>query len=186
MADLDFVVNLFSRRYYVETAYFAAINAIKTPTAMAHMLAGVGCCGCAEPLADLQKLFEGSVVTNQQLGDEIRISPNTALYYEGFFHLLQAFRMDPLIKAPSQIHEVLEDVINNLAYISRRELYAPPNSRKKYTFRIASVAAACLIQRLINSNKDLPGVMPTVLDQAANIIAIELTLTGGDSYFFKT
>jgi hypothetical protein len=185
MECLDYVVQLLFRGCFTEAMYFSILSVMKAPTASAHMLAGVSCCGGVVPLGQSQKLLEGvNDGTVYKEKSELPVSTDTALYYEGFFHLLQTFRIDPSIRAPIKLIKVFDDIADNLAYISRRELHVQPANRKRYTLRLASVAAAILIRRLTGSKRELPGVMPTLIDYATEIINTELNRTGGDAVFF--
>ena len=187
MIDLDFISYLLSQRYFAEAAYFGGMMSVKAPSALAHMLAGVGCCGCAEPLATAQRLLEGVPVPDEEVGTGgLLISPITHLPYEGFFHLLQALRLDPSIKSPAKLREVFDSVADDLAYVSRRELEPGPDRRRRYTLREASVSAAVLLRRLTGSDRDLPGVASPRLERAMEIIDAELGLTGGDAAFFSS
>src|SRR5512146_2358032 len=109
MNDLELIAHLLSRRCFAEAAYLGAVSALRTPTALAHIYAGVGCCGCAEPLAIAQRLLEGAP-THAEVDAGLRVSPETELPYEGFFHLVQALRLDPAIKAPENLREVFDSV----------------------------------------------------------------------------
>jgi len=184
MNETDYISYLLSQRYFPEAAYFASILSLQTPTASAHMLAGAASSGCAEPLAKAQKLLEGIDVPDEELGTGgLRVSPITLLPYEGFFHLLQALRLDPSLTAPANLREVFDSIAEDLAYISRRELELPPDQSKRYSLRIASVAAALLLRRLTRNTSELPGVMAATVTLAREIIDAELSRTGGDAAF---
>jgi hypothetical protein len=149
------------------------------------MLAGVGCCGCVEPLAIGQRLLEGVPVADEKLGmGSLLISPATELPYEGFFHLIEAVRLDPSIQAPENLRQVFDSVADDLAYASRRELHRPPGQRRRYTLQQASLSAAVLLRRLAASDRDLPGVVPPRLEGATAIVEEELGRSGGDATFF--
>lgn len=184
MMDLDSIAHLLSERCFTEVAYFATLEALQRPSAEAHLLAGAACCGCAQALAVSQRLLEGAPLESDAETAGLRISPATDLPYEGFFHLIQALRIDPSIKTPENLRQVCDAVADDLAYVSRRELHTPPGKRKRYTLRLASVAAAILLRRLTESSRDLPGVMSPTLETAAEIIEAELSRTGGDAAFF--
>jgi hypothetical protein len=185
MVDLELVAHLLSRRCFAEAAYFGALSALKSPRAEAHMLAGVGCCGCAEPLAMAQRLLEDVPVHNEEVGAGVlRISPATELPYEGFFHLIEAVRLDPAIKAPRSLREVFDAVADDLAYVSRREIHRPPGKRRRYSHGIACVSAAVLLRRLTSNDRELPGVASPSLEGAMEIIDAELGRSGGDATFF--
>jgi hypothetical protein len=187
MTEIDYISNLLSQRYFPEAAYFASLLSLQNPTATLHMLAGAACCGCAEPLAKAQKLLDGVDVPDEELGTGgLRVAPITLLPYEGFFHLLQALRMDPSIKAPTNLHVVFDSIADDLSYFSRRELELPPDQRKRYSLRMASVVAALLLRRLTGSTRELPQVMPATITLATEIIDAELSQAGGDAAFFET
>jgi hypothetical protein len=181
---VDSMVYLLSQRCFAEAAYFGAVQAMKKPSAQAHLFAGLGCCGCAEALAIAQRLLEGAPVPDEIGAGGLRISPATRLIYEGFFHLLEALRLDPSIKVPGELRELADGVADDLAYVSRREMHMPPDKRKRYSLRQASVAAAVLIRRLTESSRELPRVMATTVEDATEIIDTELGRTGGDATFF--
>jgi hypothetical protein len=186
MTEIDYLSHLLSQRYFPEAAYFAVVLSLRNPSAPAHMLAGAACCGCCEPLAKAQKLLDGVEVPDEELGTgALRVSPITLLPYEGFFHLLQALRMDPSITAPANLREVFDSVADDLSYVSRRELELPPDQHKRYSLRMASVAAALLLRRFTGSTRELPGVMPTTITLATEIIDAELSQAGGDAAFLE-
>jgi len=162
----------------------AAVSAIKAHSAVAHMLAGVACCGCAEPLAIGQRALEGASAPHEENASEPRTCPATDLLYEGFFHLIEAVRLDSSIEAPAALRDQFDAIADDLAYVSRRELHAPADRRKRYSLRIASVAAAVLLRRLTRTAKELPGVMEPLRDSAVQIIEVELSRTGGDAMFY--
>jgi hypothetical protein len=184
MVDRDAIVYLLSRRCFAEAAYFGVVAALKAPTAEAHMLAGAGCCGCVEPLANAQRLLEGIPVAEEKLGvDGLLVSPASALPYEGFFHLIESLRLDPRITAPEELRAVFDDVADDLAFFSRRELHQPPEQRGRYTARAASLGAAVLLRRMARSGRELPGVASPSLAHATQIIDAELGQRGGDAAF---
>jgi hypothetical protein len=185
MGDLQFIAQLLSRRRFLEAAYFGAVSALKSPSPEAHLFTGVGCCGCVEPLAIGQRLLEGVPVPDEQLGTGfLAISPATELPYEGFFHLIEAVRLQPGIQAPGDLRPVFDAVADDLAYFSRRELHRPPDHRRRYTLRLASLSAALLLRRLTGSGSDLPGVASPVLEGAMKVIEEELGRSGGDATFY--
>lgn len=183
--DLDLVAHLLSRHCFAEVAYFATMASMKSPTALSHMLAGVGCCGCSEPLAIAQRLLEGAPVSGDVGPGGLRVSPATTLPYEGFFHLIEAIRREPSIVAPRDLREVFDAVADDMAYVSRRELHAAPDERRRYTLRLASVSAAVMLRRMTGSDRELPGLVSSTLDVAKEIIDAELGRTGGDAKFFR-
>lgn len=184
MDDLASIAALLSQRCFMDVAYFGVVHAMKSPSAEAHMLAGVGCCGCVEPLAIAQRLVEGVAVRDEDLASSMPpVSPATELPYEGFFHLIEAIRRDPAIAAPPSLCEVFDAVADDLAYFSRRELHRPPDRRKRYTLREASLCAAVLLRRLARTDRALPGAAPTALDIARSVIEQELRCGGGDAKF---
>lgn len=186
MDILEYIGHLLSRRCFTEAAYFGAVSALNSSTAEAHLLAGVGCCGCVEPLAIGQRLLEGVPVSDEQIGmNVLLISPATELPYEGFFHLIEAVRLDPAIKAPENLREVFDAVADDLAYFSRRELHRPPDKSKRHTLMGASLSAAVMLRRLTKSDRKLPGVLSSRLDGAIEIINEELVRSGGDATFFE-
>lgn len=185
MDELLFIANLLSRRCFVETAYFGVLRALKSPTAEAHLLAGVGCCGCIEPLATGQRLLEGVPVPDEKIEmGALLISPATELPYEGFFHLIEAVRLDPAIKAPGNLREIFDSVADDLAFFSRRELHRPPDQRRRHTLQDASLSAAVMLRRLTACDRKLPGVASLNLDIAREIIDKELDRSGSDAMFF--
>lgn len=183
MNDLESLAHLLSRRCFVEAAYFGTVSTLKSPTALAHMFAGVGCCGCVEPLAMAQRLLEDAPVRDE-VGVGLCISPVTELPYEGFFHLIQAVRLDPTIKAPENLRSVFDAVADDLAYVSRREFHRPPDKRRHYTLRAASLSAALLLRQLTGSDQELPGVMLPTIEVSKEIIDTELGRSGGDATLF--
>lgn len=185
MDDLESIAHLLSRRCFVEAAYFGAVSALRTPTALAHMFAGVGCCGCAEPLAIAQRLLEDAPVRDE-VDAGLRISPATELPYEGFFHLIQAVRLHPAIKAPESLREVFDAVADDLAFVSRRELHRAPDKRRRYSHRVACLSAAVLLRRLTSNDRELPGVASPELEGAMEIIDEELGRSGGDATFIHS
>jgi len=111
------------------------------------------------------------------------VSPATELPYEGFLHLIEAIRRDPAITAPSSLREVFDAVADDLAYVSRRELHRPPDQRRRYTLREASLAAAVLLRRLTRSERALPGVASITLERVSVIIEQDLGRAGSDATF---
>jgi hypothetical protein len=184
MDDLDSIAYLLSRRCFAEAAYFGAMHALKQPSAQAHLFAGLGCGGCAEPLAVAQRSLEDAPVPREIGAGGLTVSPATNLIYEGFFHLIEALRLDPSIKVSAELREVADYVADDLAYVSRRELHTAPDKRRRYSLRLASVAAAVLIRRLTESDRELPGVLSATLEVAAEAIEAELGRRGGDAAFF--
>jgi hypothetical protein len=185
MNDMEWMIHLLVRRCFVEAAYFGVVRALKTPSAEAHMLAGVGCCGCASPLAIGQRLLEGDSIPDEATGGSgLIISPATELPYEGFFHLLEAIRMNPDIQAPESLGEVFDAVADDLAYVSRREIHRPPDKARRYSHKLACLSAAVLLRRLTGTNRTLPGVGSTTLDCTMEIIEGELEQRGGDAIFY--
>jgi hypothetical protein len=181
MSDLPSIAVLLSRRCFIEAMYFGTIAALRLPSAEAHMFAGIGCCGCAEPLAIGQRLLDGM---EEVRASGLIVSPATELPYEGFFHLIEAVRLNPAIKAPENLREVIDAVADDLAYISRRELHRPPDKRRRYTLQDASVSAAMLLRRLTGSDSKLPGVALQRQEVASKIVERELTGNGGDATFY--
>ncbi len=186
MIDPEHISLLLSQRYFAEAAYFGTVSALQRPAALAHMLAGVACCGCAEPLAIAQKVLEGAPGPDDAGLGGLRVSPATVLPYEGFFHLLHALRLDRSIKAPVNLRELFDAVADDLAYASRRELHGSTDKPRRYSVRAASVAAAVLLRRLTGSDRELPGVAAPTLEIATEIIDTELGRTDGDAAFFNT
>jgi hypothetical protein len=173
--DPTAIEHLLARRYFAEAAYYAGVLATASPSARTHMLAGAGCCGCAEPLAGAQRLLDGDPDPH---GDEgaggLRVSPATELPYEGIRHLIAAHSLDPALRAPERLHEVLDGVADDLAYVSRREIHRPPDARRRYSHGVACVAAALLLRRLTGSERDLPRVAPSTVERAREIVEAEL------------
>jgi hypothetical protein len=172
VSDLAAVEQLLAQRYFAEVVYYAGVSATSSPSARAHLLAGVGCCGCAQPLANAQRLLEDDP---EPRANGLRVSPATELPYEGLVHLLEAFRLDPGLRAPEGLHDVCDEVADDLAYVSRREIHRPPEARRRFTHGIASVAAALLLRRLTGSERELPGVPEPTLEQARRLLADELS-----------
>ena len=77
------------------------------------MFAGVGCCGCAAGLAVAQRLLEGAPDPGDDAERPTVVSPATELPYEGFFHLVEALRLDPAISAPKALREVFDAVADD-------------------------------------------------------------------------
>lgn len=185
MDDLILIADLLSRRCFMEAAYFGVMRALKSPSAEAHLLTGVGCCGGIESLAIGQRLLEGVPVPEEKIGTADRpVSPATELPYEGFFHLIEAVRLDPAIKAPENLRMIFDAVADDLAFFSRRELHRPPDKRRQHTLQAASLSAAVLLRRLTNCDRELPGVASPRLEMAAETIEKELDRSGGDAAFF--
>ena len=92
--DLDAVEDLLVQRYFVEVAYYAGVSAAIAPSAApAHLLAGVGCRACAEPLAVAERLLDGDADPRADEGaGGLRVSPGTELPYDGFEHSAQSAR----------------------------------------------------------------------------------------------
>ncbi len=183
MTEAGPVANLLSQRYYAEAAYFGVVQALMEPSAMAHMLAGAACCGCAQPIAAGQRILEDAPLEGEVGSGGLRVSPQTQLPYEGFFHLLQARRLDPAIMAPKSLGQVFDSIADDLAFFSRREFQSSPDRRKKYSLRLASVSAALLLRQLTGSERELPGVAPATVEMAREIIETELSGRGGDAAF---
>ena len=183
MVDLELVTHLLSKRCFADAIYFATLSAIQTPSARAHMLAGIACCGCVEPLATAQRLLEGAAKDRTFQVGPLLVSPMSMLPYEGFFHLIQALRLDPSITAPASLRPVADEVADDMAYVSRRELHFPPEQRKRYTHGAASLGAAMLLRRLAGSDRELPGVIGD-LGYLHEIIDAELAGKSGDADFF--
>jgi len=175
VAELTAMQHLLSQRFFAETAYFAGVGAALSPSAQAHMLAGAGCCGCAEPLAVAQRLVDGDPEPSREAdGSALRVSPGTELPYAGFEHLVEAFRLDPGLRAPESVHDVLDSVADDLAYVSRREIHRPPDARRRHSHSLACVAAALLLRRLTGSERELPRVSPSTVERAREILVEEL------------
>jgi hypothetical protein len=186
MTGAEFLVNLLSKRWYAEAAYYGGLLAIKEGSATSHMLAGAACCGYAEPAALAQRILEGAPVAEDVGPGGLRVSPQTSLPYDGFFHLVEARRLDPSISAPATLRSVFDAIADDLAYFSRREFHASADRPKKYSLRIASVSAALLLRQLTGSDRELPGVAPITLETAREILQTELAGSGGDASFFMS
>lgn len=171
--DLDAVEHLLAQRFYAEAAYFAGVASARAPSARAHMLAGAGCCGCAEPLAAAQRLLDGDPDPGEADAG-LRISPATELPYEGLEHLLEALRVEPALRAPEALRDVFDRVADDLAYVSRREIHRPPDARRTYSHGLAAVMAALLLRRLTGSDRELPRVSAPTLDAARGALAERL------------
>jgi hypothetical protein len=179
-----YVASLLSRRYFAEAAYFGVVDALRNPSANAHLLAGIGCCGCVAPLATAQRLMDGDPVPDSDLGaGGLRVSPLTELPYEGLFHLIEAVRADPATEVPGQLREVADAVADDLAYASRREVRRPPDELRRFSHPMACLAAAVLLRRLTGTSRELPRADPARLAVAADILDTELSGTGGDATF---
>ena len=183
--DMQALTYLLANRCYAEAAYFGTLRALRTADARAHLLAGIGCCGCAAPLADAQRLLEGVPERAQASSSGLRVSPMSSLPFEGFFHLLQARRFDRTIMVPADLREIADEVADDLAFVSRRELHWPPNRPRRYTHRLACVAAALLLRDMTGNAGDPPGVLSPTRDAAREIIATELGQVGGDARFLE-
>jgi hypothetical protein len=176
MDDLNAIEDLLVQRYFVEVAYYGGVNAAKAPSARAHLLAGVGCCGCAEPMAVAERLLDGDADPRADEGaGGLRVSPGTELPYDGFEHLVQSARLDPQLRAPQRLREVLDAVADDLAYVSRREIHRPPDARRQYSHGLAAVMAALLLRRLTGSEADLPRVPTSTGAIAREILDAELS-----------
>lgn len=186
MTDSEFLVNLLGTRCYAEAAYYGGLLALKERSATAHMLAGAACCGYAEPAAAAQRILEGAPLEGEIGPGGLRVSPQTTLPYEGFFHLLEARRLDPSISAPSTIRPIFDSIADDLAYFSRREFHSSADRPKKYSLRMASVSAALLLRQLTGSDRELPGVAPITLETAKEILQTELARSGGDATFYMS
>jgi hypothetical protein len=184
MVDSDRVTMLLSKRYFADALYFATLGATQRRSSRAHMLAGIACCGCTGPLARGQRLLEGGATKDRttQAGPLI-VSPMTRLPYEGFFHLIQAFRLEHSLSAPASLSPLADDIADDMAYVSRLEVHSPPEQRKRHAHRTASLGAAMLLRRLTGSDRELPDVTGDPADMNA-IIDEELAGTGGDAEFF--
>jgi len=179
-----YVASLLSRRYFAEAAYFGGVGALRNPSANAHLLAGIGCCGCVAPLATAQRLMDGDPVPEGDLAiGGLRVSPATELPYEGLFHLIEAVRADPATKIPGPLREVADAVADDLAYASRSEVRRSPDELRRYSHPMACLAAAVLLRRLTGSSRELPRAGPARLAVAAEILETELGGTGGDATF---
>ena len=144
MDELSRIEHLLAQRFFAEAAYYGGVSATSSPTARAHLLAGVGCCGCAEPLAAAQRLLDGDPSrAPATVPAAFAVSPATELPYEGFLHLIEAVRLDPELRASEHLRDVLDGVADDLAYVSRREIHRPPDARRRYSHGLACVAAAC-------------------------------------------
>jgi hypothetical protein len=185
VSGLEPIASLLSRRFFVEAAYYGAVSAIRNPSAMAHMFAGVACCGCAEPLAAAQRLIEGVAGDDEGGAGGLLVSPATDLPYEGFFHLIEAVRLDPELRAPAALRGVFDAVADDLAYASRREVHRPPDRMRRYSHRVACVSAALLIRRFTSNDRELPGVQSPTLQLTRDVIDAELQRTGGDATFLQ-
>ena len=184
MIEAD-VAALLKKGWFAEAAYFAVVRVMKSPNADAHMIAGVSCCGCGRPLAIAQRLLEGEPVLDEDLRrGYLATSPIPRLPYEGLFHLLQAIRLEPSIRAPLELRNVFDSVADDLAFVSRRDLERPPNAQARYTFREATLAAALLLRRLTGTQLGLAGVFDLSIQRASKIIDFELAHPGGDASFF--
>ncbi len=184
MSDFEYWDTLLAGRCFTEAAYFCTISARSNPSARAHMSAGLSCCGCAHALAIAQRILEDDPVPeNERHVGSIHVSPQTELLYEGFFHLLEAVRLDPAIKAPAHLRDVFDSVADNLVFISRCNFHRPPDRRKRHSLRDASLAAAVLLRRLTDSKHKLKAPAPS-LDYAEEIIEVELARSDGDAMFY--
>jgi hypothetical protein len=179
-----YVASLLSRRYFAEAAYFGVVDALRNPSANAHLLAGIGCCGCVAPLATTQRLMDGDPVADSDLGiGGLRVSPATELPYEGLFHLVEAVRADAATKVPGPLREIADAVADDLAYASRSEVRRPPDEPRQYSHPMACLAAAVLLRRLTGTSRGLPRADPARLTVAAEILETEIGGTGGDATF---
>jgi hypothetical protein len=102
------------------------------------------------------------------------VSPGAVLPYDGFEHLVQSARLDPHLRAPGRLRDVLDAVADDLAYVSRREIHRPPDARRRYSHGLAAVAAALLLRRPTGSEADLPRAALTV-ERAREVVDAELS-----------
>ena len=179
-----YVASLLAKGYFAEAAYFGGVEALRNPSASAHLLAGLGCCGCVAPLATAQRLLDGDPVPEGELGiGQLRVSPGTELPYEGLFHLIEAVRADRAAEVPGPLREVADAVADDLAYASRREVRRPPDEPRRYSHSMACLAAAVLLRRLTGTSRELPRAHPALLAAADEILDTEIAGTGGDATF---
>jgi hypothetical protein len=179
-----YVASLLSQRYFAEAAYFGGVDALRNRSPNAHLLAGIGCCGCVVSLATAQRLLDGDPVPEGDLGvGPLRVSPATELPYEGLFHLIESVRADPAAQVPGPLREVADAVADDLAYASRREVRRPPDEPRRYSYPMACLAAAVLLRRLTGTSRELPRAHPALLAVATEILETELSGTGGDATF---
>jgi hypothetical protein len=78
---------------------------------------------------------------------------------------------------------VFDAVADELVYVSRRETHRPPEQRRLYSLRQASLAAAVLLRRLTGTARELPGVASPAAEAACAVIDQELARSGGDAAF---
>jgi hypothetical protein len=162
---------LVAERHFVEVAYFAGVSATASPSAEAHLFAGIGCCGCVEPQAVAQRVLEDEDGLG---GGGLRVSFATRLPYAGLDHLLEAVRADPELRAPDHLREVIDGVAEDLAYVSRREVRTS-SAGYRHSHGLTCVAAALLLRRLTGSERELPGVMAFSLRAGREVLEAELT-----------
>jgi hypothetical protein len=183
--EVQAIVYLLANRFYTEAAYFGTLCAMRTADARAHLMAGIGCCGCAAPLADAQRLLEGVPERAQAGTSDLNISPMTRLPIEGFYHLLEARRLDRTIMVPPDLRAIADEVADDLAFASRREIHRRPDRPGRYSHRLVCVAAALLLRDMTGTVDALPGVMEPTRTVAQEAIAVELAQTGGDASFLE-
>lgn len=172
MNDLEYWEHLVAERYFVEAAYLAGVGAASAPSARTHMLAGIACCGCMQPQAAAQRLADGDPVPSRARGG-LRVSFATRLPYAGFDHLIAALRAEPELRAPEHLRAVIDEVADDLAYASRREVRTSSAGRA-HSPGATCVAAALLLLRLTGQDRELPRIIPLRLETAQQIIAAEL------------
>ena len=95
----------------------------------------------------------------------------TRMPFAGLDHLLAAFRADPRLSAPADLHAVIDAVADDLAYTSRREI----RTSQRHSHGVTCIAAALLLRRLTGSDRELPGVMVARRRSAEEILAEELS-----------
>lgn len=174
----DGIVRLLLDRCFTDAVYFAAI--LSGRDRGAHLLAGISCCGCVGPHAEVQRMLEGVPTREPHVMNTAGLSPCTKLAYEGFFHLVEARRADDALSTPRELHEVMNEVADDLAFFSRREL---PSINRRHAGRTTAIAAAMFLRQLTGSDQPLPGVAPVSLRVAGELLRAELDGTGGDAAF---
>jgi hypothetical protein len=106
-----------------------------------------------------QRLIEGVDVPEHELGGGgLVVSAGSELPYEGALHLVEALRADPQLVCPPELCSVVDEIADDLAYLSRREQHRAPDRRRPHTLRAVSLAAAVLLRRVTGSARSLPGL----------------------------
>lgn len=171
MIDRKYWEYLLRERFFPELAYFAGVSATASSSPEAHLFAGIGCCGHVVLQANVQRIIEDAPLDDEDLRPGgLGVSPMTRMPFAGLDHLIAAFRADPGIAMPQDLHDVIDGVADDLAYTSRREI----QTSQRHSHGQTCIAAALLLRRLTGSEHELPGVMVARARIAEEILAEEL------------